>query len=62
MLATSLRGCSLPTIMARGFAYEMLQDLVSAGLASAQRSRVGLEKTRLAHLRITAAGRKAIAA
>jgi hypothetical protein len=57
MLATSLRGYSLPTFMACGFAYEMLQDLVRAGLARTQRDRVRMEKTRLAHLRITVAGR-----
>jgi hypothetical protein len=61
MLATSPRGYALPTMMARGFAYEMLQDLVRAGLATVQRDLVGMEKTKLAHLRITAAGRKAIA-
>jgi hypothetical protein len=61
MLAMSPRGYALPTMMARGFAYEMLQDLVRAGLASVQRDLVGTEKTKLAHLRITAAGRKAIA-
>jgi hypothetical protein len=61
MLARSIRGCAVPTIMARGFAYETLQDLVRGGLARAQRDRVGMEKTKVAHLRITAAGRKAIA-
>jgi hypothetical protein len=61
MLAASPRGYSLPTVMARGFGYEMLQDLVRTGLASVQRDLVGMEKTKLAHLRITAAGRKAIA-
>jgi hypothetical protein len=60
MLATAPRGYSLPTVMARGFAYEMLQELVRIGLASVGRDAVGTEKTKLAHLRITAAGRKAI--
>jgi hypothetical protein len=61
MLALAPRGYSLPTVMARGFAYEMLQDLVSAGLASVRRDAVGTQKSKLAHLRITAAGRKVIA-
>jgi hypothetical protein len=61
MLATSHLGCSLTTGMARGFAYEMLQDLMRAGWASVQRDAVGAGKTKVPHLRITAAGRKAIA-
>jgi hypothetical protein len=61
MLATSRHGCSLSTVMALGFAYEMLQDLVRAGWASAQRDAVGAGKTKVAHLRISNAGRKAIA-
>jgi hypothetical protein len=36
MLAMAPRGYSLPTVMARGFAYEMLQDLVRIGLARAK--------------------------
>jgi hypothetical protein len=60
-LAMSTRGCALSTMMARGFKFEMLQDLVGAGLAIAQRDAVGLSKTKVPHLRITAAGRKAIA-
>jgi hypothetical protein len=60
MLATSPRGYSLPTMRARGFAFEMLQDSVSAGVAAVQRDAVGVGKTKLAHLRITAVGRKAI--
>jgi hypothetical protein len=61
MLATAPRGYSLPTVMARGFAYEMIQDVVRIGLASVGRDAVGTEKRKLAHLRITVAGRKAIA-
>jgi hypothetical protein len=60
-LAMSTRGYALSTMMARGFKFEMLQDLVGAGLAIAQRDAVGLSKTKVPHLRITAAGRKAIA-
>jgi hypothetical protein len=61
MLAASPRGYSLSTVIARGFAFEMLQELVRAGFATAYRDVVGTAKTKLAHLRITAAGRKAIA-
>ena len=61
MLAQSPRGYSLSTVMARGFAFEMLQDLVRAGLATAHRDAVGAGKTKVAHLRITAAGRSVIA-
>jgi hypothetical protein len=61
MLASSRRGYSLATMTARGFASEMLQDLVRAGLAVAHRDAVGPSKTKVVHLRITEAGRKAIA-
>jgi hypothetical protein len=61
MLAASPRSYSLSTVMARGFAFEMLQDLVRAGLATAHRDAVGASKTKVAHLRITPAGRNAIA-
>jgi hypothetical protein len=61
MLATSARGCSLSILLTRGFTFEMLQRLVGTGLAVAQRDAVGLSKTKVPHLRITAAGRKAIA-
>jgi hypothetical protein len=61
MLATSTRGFALPTVMARGFTFKMLQGLVSVGMAVAQRDAVVLSKTKVPHLRITEAGRKAIA-
>jgi hypothetical protein len=61
MLAASHRGYSLSTLMARSFAYEMLQDLVRTGLATVQRDAVGMGKTKVAYLRISVAGRKAIA-
>jgi hypothetical protein len=60
MLATSPRGFALPTVMARGFSFEMLQGLVRAGFATAPRDAVGTGKSKLAHLRITEAGRKAV--
>jgi hypothetical protein len=43
MLAASPRGFSLSTVMARGFAFEMLQDLVRAGLATAHREKASGE-------------------
>jgi hypothetical protein len=61
MLAMSTRGFALSTLMVRGFTLEILQDLVRAGMAVAQRDAVGLSKTKVPHLRITDAGRKAIA-
>jgi hypothetical protein len=61
MLAASARGCSLSTAIARGFEFETLQDMVGSGLATVYRDAVGTAKTRIAHLRITTAGRKAIA-
>jgi hypothetical protein len=61
MLAASPRGYSLATIVAHGFAFEMLQGLARTGLLTANRDTVGAEKTKLMHLRITAAGRTAIA-
>ena len=61
MLATSPRGFALSTVIARGFSFGMLQDLVREGFATAPRDAVGTRKSKLAHLRITEAGRKAIA-
>jgi hypothetical protein len=60
MLATSTRGFALSTVMARGFKFEMLQELVRGGLASTNRDAVGTAKSKVPHLRITDAGRKAI--
>jgi hypothetical protein len=42
MLTASRRGYSLSTVMARGFAFEMLQGLVRVGLASTNRDAVGV--------------------
>jgi hypothetical protein len=61
MLAKSARGYALSTVMARGFTFEMLQELVRAGLASTNRDAVGTAKSKIPHLRITEAGRTAIA-
>jgi hypothetical protein len=61
MLAKSTRGYALSTVMARGFTFEMLQELVRLGLAAAHRDAVGLSKTKVVNFRITEAGRQAIA-
>jgi hypothetical protein len=60
-LAKSTRGYALSTVMARGFTFEMLQELVRLGLAAAHRDAVGLSKTKVVNFRITEAGRQAIA-
>jgi hypothetical protein len=61
MLAASPRGYSIPGAIARGFTFEMLQDLVRAGFATAPRNVVAAGRTKIAHLRITNMGRKALA-
>jgi hypothetical protein len=61
MLATSTRGFALPTVMARGFTFDMLQELVRAGWARTNRDAVGTAKSKVPRPRITEAGRKAIA-
>jgi hypothetical protein len=61
MLVATRGGCSVTTAVVRGFPFEMLEDLVRAGLATAHRDVHGGRKTKIVHLRITAAGRKAIA-
>jgi hypothetical protein len=60
MLAKSTRGYGLSTVMARGFTFEMLQELVRAGLASTNRDAIGTARSKIPHLRITQAGRLAI--
>ena len=59
-MAASARGQSLATLMARGFSLEMLQALVGAGLATAQRDTINAGQTRIAYPRITGAGRTAV--
>ena len=61
MLAKSPRGYALSTAVVRGFSFEMLQGLVRVGYATAHRDAVGIKKEKLPHLRITEAGRSAIA-
>jgi hypothetical protein len=61
MLTVSTRGYPLSTLMARGFAFEMLRRLVGTGLAVVQPDAVGISKSKVPHMRITEAGRKASA-
>jgi hypothetical protein len=61
MLTASRRGYSLSTVISRGFAFEMLQGLVRTGLASTNRDVVGEDGTKVPHLRISEAGRRALA-
>ena len=62
LLVASPRGCTKGRLLADGFAVEMLADLVSEGLATAQREtmRVGGRTIRVERYRITDAGRRAI--
>jgi hypothetical protein len=64
MLADAgLRGCTGATLLARGFKVDMLADLVRDGLATAHREtmRAGGRKIKVARVRITDAGRRALA-
>jgi hypothetical protein len=61
ILGNSFRGQSLSRMLVRGFSVEMLQGLVRAGFATTRRDVIGSGNTKVAHLRITKAGRKAIA-
>jgi len=62
LLAGGPRGYTKPRLVAEGFAIDMLADLVSEGLATAQREtlRVGGRTIRVERYRITDAGRRAI--
>jgi hypothetical protein len=62
LLAAGPRGCTKGRLLADGFTVDMLADLVSEGLATAQREtmRVGGRTIRVERYRITDAGRKAI--
>ena len=64
LLATGPRGYTKARLVADGFAIDMLADLVSEGLATAQREtlRVGGRAIRVERYRITDAGRDALAA
>jgi hypothetical protein len=56
-------GCSEAVLLAHGFTIEQLVELVRAGLAAAtpQRVKAGREVMEVATLRITEAGRRALA-
>ena len=61
MLAALPYGFSLSTLAGCGFAFEMLEDMVRTGLLTSNRDAIGPGETEVAYLRITEAGRKAIA-
>jgi hypothetical protein len=63
VLARSPNGCTEALMMAHGFEIEILGQLVLCGLAVAvdQTTRAGRRRIKVTCLRITAAGRKAIA-
>jgi hypothetical protein len=61
MLSGSPSGYGLLTMTARGVAIEVLQDLIRMGLATTERKAFGRRGIKIAHLRITKAGRRAIA-
>jgi hypothetical protein len=61
MLAASARGYSVSTLAARGFAEEMLRDLVRTGCVTVHRTAFGPGTSKIVTLRITATGRKAAA-
>jgi hypothetical protein len=60
MLAASAPGCSLSTLLVRGFDFEMLQGIVRAGWATARPHAFGPGKPKVVNMKITDAGRKAI--
>jgi hypothetical protein len=64
LLDAGLRGCTAATLLAHGFRFNMLADLVRDGLASAvpERVRAGGKEIVVARVRITDAGRNALAA
>jgi len=62
LAAARLRGCIGATLLAHGFNVDMLADFVRDGLATAYRETVTVDgrETKLACLRITDAGRRAL--
>jgi hypothetical protein len=61
MLAASARGHALSTLLVRGCDFEMLQGFVRAGWATARQHAFGRGRPKILNVRITEAGRKAIA-
>jgi hypothetical protein len=64
LLASAPTGCTETLLFAHGFTVEMLVGLIEAGLASAtpERVRAGSKAIEIARVRITEAGRRALAA
>jgi hypothetical protein len=63
VLADSPAGVTEATMLAHGFTVELLTELVVAGLASATPERVQIDRRsiRVTRVKITAAGRQALA-
>jgi len=63
LLAASRKGCTKAMTRAHGFSIDMLLDLLKAGLATTKRERMvaGGRQTDVARVRITEAGRRALA-
>jgi hypothetical protein len=63
LLASCRDGCTEATLLAHGFTVPQMVDLVRAGLASATAERVvaGRQVIEIATVRITEAGRQALA-
>jgi hypothetical protein len=62
LAAAGLRGCTGTTLLTRGFNVGMLANLVRDGLATARREtmRMGKRKIKVARVRITDAGQRAL--
>jgi hypothetical protein len=63
LLAESQKGCTKAMMRAHGFSIDMLVELVKAGLATTKRERMiaGGRQIDVARVRITEAGRQALA-
>jgi hypothetical protein len=63
LLAGSREGCTKAMMRAHGFSIDMLVELVKVGLATTKRERMvaGGRQTDVARVRITEAGRQALA-
>ena len=63
LLASSAHGCTEAILLAHGFSIPLLVELVRAGLANASSERVhaGNREIEVTRVRITAAGREALA-
>ena len=63
LLAGSPEGCTMAMMQAHGFSIDVLVELVKVGLATTKRERMvaGRRQTDVARVRITEAGRQALA-